>query len=172
MKYCVNHFPCNRYHLHSKFQLFVRAYSFCVESKKGKWGKGSLLSGISVILHGTEGMTELDKMGEDVACRQASTESKRSKYLERSRCFAASNAPGKQRCLRLKPVFFIEKTKWFRWVTWGMLLYTKTGIWIHLMFFFFHLNQLLGFNSSLCPMYRANLTFSLVCLSFKQPVFQ
>lgn len=24
--------------------------------------------------------------------------------------------------------------KWFRWVTWGMLLYAVTGIWIHLMF--------------------------------------
>lgn len=27
------------------------------------------------------------------------------------------------RRLRLKPVFTAEKTKWFRWVTWGMFLY-------------------------------------------------
>lgn len=78
----------------------MRAYSFCVDSKEGKWGKGSLPSGISVILHGFEGMTELGEMSDHVTCRQASTESK---YLESSRCFASLNAPGKQRCLRLKP---------------------------------------------------------------------
>lgn len=76
---------------------------------------------------------------------EANIESKSSQLTVWSRCpcFAAINAhvPGKQRCLRLKPVFTIEKTKWFRWVTWGMLLYTVTGIWIHLMF---HSYQLLG----------------------------
>ena len=64
--------------------------------------------------------------------RQGNTESKRSRYP----CLAALNAhaPGKQRCLRLKPVFSVEKTKWFRWVTWGMSLSTVTGSWTHLMF--------------------------------------
>lgn len=71
-------------------------------------------------------------MCEYVACRQGNAESQRSRIP----CLAALNAlaPGKQGCLRLKPVFFIEKKKCFRWVTWGMLLYTVTGIWIHLMF--------------------------------------
>lgn len=73
-------------------------------------------------------------MCEDVVCRKANTESKRS----RRPCVATWNAhaPGKQRCLRLKSKIFFsfEKTKCFRWLTWGKLLYTVTGIWIQLMF--------------------------------------
>lgn len=42
----------------------MRAYSFCVDSKKGKWGKGSLPGGISVLLRGFEGMTELGEMSD------------------------------------------------------------------------------------------------------------
>lgn len=54
-------------------------------------------------------------------------ELKRRIYL----CVAAvkTHAPGEQWCLRLKPLFCFVKTKWFRWVTWGIFLCTVTGIW-------------------------------------------
>lgn len=94
-------------------------------------------------------------------------------WCERSR-YAALNAraTGKQSSLRLKPVFFIEKTKWFRWVTWGMLLYTVTGIWMHHMLFILsHKSTTRLLYSSLYPTYRANLTFSFICLSFQQPLY-
>lgn len=47
-----------------------------------------------------------------------------------------AHAPGKQRCLRLKPAFSHDKTKWFRWVTWGMLPYTVTDSSTYVMLFF------------------------------------
>lgn len=37
----------------------MRAYSFCVESKKGKWSKGSLLVGICINLHDVDGTSKV-----------------------------------------------------------------------------------------------------------------
>lgn len=98
--------------------------------QKGKWSKGSFTEWDFYKPLGWRWHNR-GWMCEDVVRRKANRDSKRS----RCPCVATWNAPGKQRRLRLKSFLFsFDKTKCFRWLTWGKLLYTVTGIWIHLMF--------------------------------------
>lgn len=97
---------------------------------------------------------------EDVACWLGNIKSKRS----RSRSFSLTDwnahAPGRQRCLSLKPVSSIVKTKWFRWVTWGILLYAVTGSGTFQMLLVLSVRSTSRlFDSSFYPTDRANLTF-------------